>query len=129
MVVEAVMEMMQGDIKHLAVSDSTGQIVGVLSHRELISAQGQSPLFLLRDMPCFMREVLFYHMARKATCSIVLANYVNCRARTCHANWAQAIDRGAQDRNCWGNKRAPGKQTGARNADNRGRTPCLKHCH
>ncbi len=50
MVVEALMEMMQDDIKHLAVTDSQGQIVGVISNRELISAQGQSPLFLLREI-------------------------------------------------------------------------------
>jgi CBS domain-containing protein len=50
MVIEALMEMMQGDIKHLAVTNSRNQIIGVLSSRELISAQGQSPLFLLREI-------------------------------------------------------------------------------
>jgi CBS domain-containing protein len=50
MVVEALMQMMQGDIKHLAVTNNQGQIVGVLSNRELLSAQGQSPLFLLREI-------------------------------------------------------------------------------
>ncbi len=50
MVIEALMEMMQVDIKHLAVTDAQNQIIGVLSNRELISAQGQSPLFLLREI-------------------------------------------------------------------------------
>ena len=50
MVFEALMEMMQHNVKHLAVTDAGSQIVGILSNRELISAQGQSPLFLLREI-------------------------------------------------------------------------------
>jgi CBS domain-containing protein len=34
----------------LAVTDAGGEVVGVLSNREIISAQGQSPLFLLREI-------------------------------------------------------------------------------
>jgi CBS domain-containing protein len=47
-VFEALMQMMQHNVKHLAVTDGANRIIGVLSNRELISAQGQSPLFLLR---------------------------------------------------------------------------------
>ncbi|KJS30971.1 MAG: hypothetical protein VR64_13820 [Desulfatitalea sp. BRH_c12] len=50
MVFEALVGMMQHDIKHLAVTDPRGHMVGMFSHRELISAQGQSPLFLLRNV-------------------------------------------------------------------------------
>lgn len=50
MVFEALMDMMQHGVKHLAVSDANGQIIGMFSHRELISAQGQSPLLLLRNV-------------------------------------------------------------------------------
>ena len=50
MVFEAMMTMMQYDIKHLPVSDDTGHIIGILSNRELLSAQGQSPVFMLRKM-------------------------------------------------------------------------------
>jgi CBS domain-containing protein len=49
-VFEALMQMMQHNVKHLAVTDEENQIIGVLSNRELISAQGQSPLFLLREI-------------------------------------------------------------------------------
>jgi CBS domain-containing protein len=50
MVFEALMEMMKHNVKHLAVTDAGHQVIGVLSNRELISAQGQSPLFLLREI-------------------------------------------------------------------------------
>jgi CBS domain-containing protein len=50
MVFEALMAMMQADIKHLAVTDSQGELVGILSHREMLLSQGQSPLFLLRHI-------------------------------------------------------------------------------
>ncbi|MEJ2156356.1 MAG: putative nucleotidyltransferase substrate binding domain-containing protein [Desulfobacteraceae bacterium] len=50
MVSEALMAMMAHDVKHLAVTGDGGHIIGVVSNRELISAQGQSPLFLLRSI-------------------------------------------------------------------------------
>lgn len=50
MVSEALMAMMEHNVKHLAVTSAQNQIVGVLSNRELISAQGQSPLFMLREI-------------------------------------------------------------------------------
>jgi CBS domain-containing protein len=49
-VFEAILDMMRSDIRHLAVTDADGAVVGVLSNREIISAQGQSPLFLLREI-------------------------------------------------------------------------------
>ncbi len=50
MVFEALMNMMQHNIKHLAVIDAKEQMVGMFSHRELVSAQGQSPIFLLHNV-------------------------------------------------------------------------------
>jgi CBS domain-containing protein len=47
---EAMMVMMQEDIRHLAVVGADDQFVGVLSSRDLLAAQGQSPLFLLREI-------------------------------------------------------------------------------
>jgi CBS domain-containing protein len=49
-VLGALMAMMQYDIKHLAVSGSDQQIIGMITNRELLSAQGQSPLFMLRHI-------------------------------------------------------------------------------
>ena len=50
LVFEALMEMMQTDIRHLAVADGTGRVVGFLTHRDIIAAQGQTPMFMLREI-------------------------------------------------------------------------------
>ena len=49
-VFEALMKMMERDIKHLPVTNSQERLVGIVSNRELVSSQGQSPLFLLREI-------------------------------------------------------------------------------
>jgi CBS domain-containing protein len=50
MVFEAMMTMMRHDIKHLAVTDARSEIVGMLTNRELMIAQGQSPVFILQQI-------------------------------------------------------------------------------
>ena len=50
MVFEAMMTMMEHDIKHLAVSGENERIVGMLTNRELLSSQGHSPVFILREI-------------------------------------------------------------------------------
>jgi CBS domain-containing protein len=49
-VFEALMIMMQQGIKHLAVTDTRQQVVGVLTNQDVLGRQGQSPLFLIRDI-------------------------------------------------------------------------------
>jgi CBS domain-containing protein len=49
-ILEAMMTMMQHDIKHLPVTGEDNRIIGILTNRELLSAQGQSPLFILRQI-------------------------------------------------------------------------------
>ncbi|MDJ0802022.1 MAG: DUF294 nucleotidyltransferase-like domain-containing protein [Desulfobacterales bacterium] len=49
-VFEAMMEMMQRNLKHLAVRDGSGQVIGTVSSRDLLTAQGQSPLFMVREI-------------------------------------------------------------------------------
>lgn len=49
-VFEALMKMMEHDIKHLPVTNNQDKVVGIISNRELVSSQGQSPLFLLREI-------------------------------------------------------------------------------
>jgi CBS domain-containing protein len=49
-VFEALMKMMEHDVKHLPVANNKEQLVGIISNRELVSSQGQSPLFLLREI-------------------------------------------------------------------------------
>ena len=50
LVVEALLIMMQKNIKHLAVTDSDEKVIGVVTNRDLLIAQGQSPLLLIRDI-------------------------------------------------------------------------------
>ncbi len=50
LVMEALMAMMKHNIKHLAVTEPGGKIVGVFSHREMLAAQGQSPVVMLKEI-------------------------------------------------------------------------------
>jgi len=49
-VFEALMAMMQQGVKHLAVTDARQKVVGVLTNQDVLGNQGQSPLFLIRDI-------------------------------------------------------------------------------
>lgn len=49
-VFEALMSMMQKNIKHLAVSDSKGHISGIITNQDLLVAQGNSPFFLMHEI-------------------------------------------------------------------------------
>lgn len=50
LVVEALMAMMQQGIKHIGVTDPAGHIIGVVTNQDVLGVQGQSPLFLIRDI-------------------------------------------------------------------------------
>ena len=50
LVFEALMVMMQKNIKHLAVTDADEKVIGVVTNSDLVAAQGQSPLFLIREI-------------------------------------------------------------------------------
>jgi CBS domain-containing protein len=50
LVFEALMAMMQQGIKHIGVTDLRQQVVGVITSQDVLGAQGQSPLFLIRDI-------------------------------------------------------------------------------
>ncbi len=50
LVFEAVMAMMQGKIKHLGVTDGEGVVTGIVTNKDILTAQGQSPLFLIREI-------------------------------------------------------------------------------
>ena len=49
-VLEAMMEMMQKRLKHLAIQDTGGKVIGTITSRDLLAAQGQSPLFIVREV-------------------------------------------------------------------------------
>lgn len=50
MVFEAMMAMMEQNFQHVGVVDSNDRVVGMLSNKDILSYQGQSPLFLLREI-------------------------------------------------------------------------------
>jgi CBS domain-containing protein len=50
LVSEALMEMMDTNLKHLAVTDPDGKIVGVVTNSDILSAQELSPFFIIREI-------------------------------------------------------------------------------
>jgi CBS domain-containing protein len=50
LVFEAMMTMMEEDFQHVGVVDGNDAIVGMLSYKDILTYQGQSPLFLLREI-------------------------------------------------------------------------------
>lgn len=78
-VFEAMLEMMQKKLKHLAVQDSNGKVVGSLTSRDLLAAQGQSPLFIVREIgSAISREEL---KAQQARIPGLVQNLINSGAR------------------------------------------------
>ena len=64
-VFEAMLEMMQKKLKHLAVQGVDGKVVGSITSRDLLAAQGQSPLFIVREIALALsREDLKAQQAR-----------------------------------------------------------------
>ncbi|MCG6881723.1 MAG: DUF294 nucleotidyltransferase-like domain-containing protein [Deltaproteobacteria bacterium] len=50
MVSEAMIEMMDTNLKHLAVRDRQSNVVGILTNRDILTAQEQSPFFVVREI-------------------------------------------------------------------------------
>lgn len=50
LVFEALISMMQMNIKHLAVTDARGKVFGVVTNHDLLKSQGQSPVFVIREI-------------------------------------------------------------------------------
>ncbi|MBC2710670.1 MAG: cyclic nucleotide-binding domain-containing protein [Desulfosarcina sp.] len=50
LVFEAMMAMMEEDFQHVGVVDANETIIGMLSNKDILAYQGQSPLFLLRKI-------------------------------------------------------------------------------
>jgi CBS domain-containing protein len=63
LIFEALMKMMQKNIKHLAVTDAEDKVVGVVTNRDLLRAQGQSPFFVVREIAQakFINQIVQIH--------------------------------------------------------------------
>lgn len=53
---EGLMVMMHENIRHLVVTDSEKNAVGVITNNELLAAQGQSPIFFIREISAAVTE-------------------------------------------------------------------------
>ena len=62
-VFDALMAMMENDIRHLAITDVDDNVVGILTNRDLLTAQGHAPLFLIRAITgaSTIEEVVIEH--------------------------------------------------------------------
>lgn len=49
-VFEAILLMVQRNIKHLAVTDASGMVIGLTSNKRLMTAQGQSPVAMIQEI-------------------------------------------------------------------------------
>jgi len=81
---EALMAMMQNNIKHLAVCDSRDRVVGVISNQDLISAQGQSPFFLVRELSS--APDLDTLVARRRQLPMLVRNLIQAGAKAKNVN-------------------------------------------
>jgi len=63
LIFEVLMRMMKSGIRHIAITDENEQIVGILSNRDILTAQGQSPVFLVREISTAnsMEEIVDRH--------------------------------------------------------------------
>jgi CBS domain-containing protein len=63
LIFESMMEMMQKNIKHLAIRDSKNKVVGVITNRDLLKAQGQSPFIIVREIAQarFVNQIVQVH--------------------------------------------------------------------
>lgn len=63
LIFEVLMTMMKSGIRHIAVTNENEQIVGILSNRDILTAQGQSPVFLVREIATAnsMEEIVDRH--------------------------------------------------------------------
>ncbi len=50
LVFEALMSMMQENYKHLGVTGQDDELIGIITNKDILAAQGQSPLFLTREI-------------------------------------------------------------------------------
>jgi CBS domain-containing protein len=50
LIFETMMLMMQKNIKHLGIRNDADKVVGVITNRDLLKAQGQSPFFIMREI-------------------------------------------------------------------------------
>jgi CBS domain-containing protein len=84
LIFEALMAMMQNNVKHLAVTDSNESVVGVVTIQDLLTAQGQSPFFLLREISS--ANTLEAVVAKQQQLPKIIQHLINSGAKAKHLN-------------------------------------------
>jgi CBS domain-containing protein len=84
LIFEALMAMMQNNVKHLAVTDSNESVVGVVTNQDLLTAQGQSPFFLLREISS--ANTLEAVVAKQQQLPKIIQHLINSGAKAKHLN-------------------------------------------
>jgi len=84
LIFEALMAMMQNNIKHLAVTDLNEKVVGVVTNQDLLTAQGQSPFFLLREISS--ANTLESIVAKQQQLPKIIQHLINSGAKAKHLN-------------------------------------------
>ncbi|MFZ3047771.1 MAG: DUF294 nucleotidyltransferase-like domain-containing protein [Desulfatirhabdiaceae bacterium] len=62
---EALMTMMQENMKHLAVTGENDKVMGIITDKDILASQGQSPLFLIREIQSSERLEELTHLQRQ----------------------------------------------------------------
>ena len=91
-------------IRHVAITDENEQIVGILSNRDILTAQGQSPVFLVREIATAnsMEEIVDRHNKLPRQIRSLISSGANAKNLTRFITW--------RDGRCWrrgGSARSP----------------------
>ncbi|MFP4212677.1 MAG: DUF294 nucleotidyltransferase-like domain-containing protein [Desulfohalobiaceae bacterium] len=81
---EAILQMMKHDIKHLAVTDSSQNLLGIATEQDLILAQGRSPVYLMREIQ--LADSVQELRARQRQLPGLIKSLIDSGARADHLN-------------------------------------------
>ncbi len=80
LVFEALNTMMQKNVKHLAVTDAAQTVLGVVTNSDLLSAQGHSPLIMIREISAADRLEEIFEAHRRLPW--LIRNLINSGAKS-----------------------------------------------
>ncbi len=82
---DAMLIMMQHNIKYLPVVDRDFKIIGVLTEKDLLLAQGESPIFMIRDINR-ASSIESIKLTYKKHLPTMIKNFINRGAKAIHLN-------------------------------------------
>ncbi len=82
---DAMLTMMHHNIKHLPVVDRNSEIIGILTEKDLLLSQGESPIFMIRDINQ-ATTIKSIKTTYKKHLPIMIKNFIDRGARAIHLN-------------------------------------------